>query len=150
MTLLKSVLHSLLDRLSTEKLPYYYASELFIYVVVIEQVFTCGADCMYFTLFNSIDRFIWIHPHVDQAVAVDGFSVSSSKQQSLRYMVVAIDAECKIFTETFEEPWSLIYRGDTYFEDKAFRNFEIVVSKERVFVKYCIQNLCKLVLFTCE
>lgn len=104
---------TLLDALSTHKLAYHRAAQLWVDVSFLQDAVTNGADDNSRAVQTAITGFFRVKERAVQAVLADGFGFSVADTQTLKDTVVATAIqESMMVCECFKETWSFVRRED--------------------------------------
>lgn len=100
---------TLVQVLSTDKLPYHRAAQLWVDVTYVQEMVTKGAKADTEGVQSSLDGFSRVKERAVQAVVADGYSFSLADMQTLRETVVAgaVD-DSMMVCECFVETWGLL------------------------------------------
>ncbi|CDF40602.1 unnamed protein product [Chondrus crispus] len=106
LSLIQAVGQTLVDVLSTDKLIYHRAAQLWVDVTYIQDMITRGADSDTPGLQEALDGYSRVKERAVQAVLADGYSFSIADMSVLRSSVVAIGMElAQMVQDCFRETW---------------------------------------------
>lgn len=107
--LISEIGQTLVQVLSTDKLAYHRAAQLWVDVSFVQEMVTKGASSDTRGLQSSLDGFSRVRERAVQAVLADGYSFSLGDMQALRESVVAEGIEDGMMVyECFAETWGLL------------------------------------------
>lgn len=111
--LIREIGATLVDVLSTDKVAYDRAAQLWVDVTFVQDMVTRGADGEREAVQKALDGFARVKERAVQAVLADGFSFSLADMQTLRETVItAAVKEAIMVCECFQETWAFVRRKD--------------------------------------
>lgn len=111
--LIKAVGKTLVQVLSTDKLAYHRAAQLWVDVTFVQEMVTRGAEAECKELEDALDGFRRVKERAVQAVLADGFSFSVADMQMLKDSVVTGEVEEALMVcECFQETWIFLKEDD--------------------------------------
>lgn len=111
--LIRDIGTTLVDVLSTDKLAYHRAAQLWVDVTFVQEMVTKGADAEWERVQHALDGFARVKERAVQAVLADGFSFSLADMQTLRESVISTAIEeAMMVCDCFQETWSFVRRND--------------------------------------
>lgn len=116
--LISAIGTSLVNALSSDKLAYHRAAQLWVDVTYVQEMVTRGAGAGARALQSAMDGFSRVKERAVQAVLADGYSFSLTDMKVLRETVVAKGVEeVKIVSDCFHEAWRFLGSDDEDEED---------------------------------
>lgn len=113
--LISEVGSTLVQVLSTDKLAYHRAAQLWVDVTYMQEMVTKGANAEAKGVQDSLDGFSRVKERAVQAVLADGYSFSLADMQMLKDSVVAGGMEeSSMLCECFAETWELLREHDDH------------------------------------
>lgn len=113
-SLIKEIGGTLVEVLSTDKLIYHRAAQLWVDVTFMQDMITKGADSDSKGLQEALDGFSRVKERSVQAVLADGYSFSVADMKVLRESVVGTGiALADIVQECYRETWRIVATWDT-------------------------------------
>lgn len=107
LALIQAIGQTLVDVLSTDKLIYHRAAQLWVDVTYIQDMITRGADSDTPGLQEALDGYSRVKERAVQAVLADGYSFSIADMSALRSTVVATGMSlAQMVQDCFRETWS--------------------------------------------
>lgn len=111
--LIQEIGTTLVDVLSTDKLAYHRAAQLWVDVAFVQDLVTKGADSESENVQNALDGFSRVKERAVQAVLADGFSFSLADMHTLRESVVMSSVEeAMMVGDCFQETWAFVRRSE--------------------------------------
>lgn len=114
LSLIKAIGETLVDVLSTDKLIYHRAAQLWVDVTYVQDMITRGADSDAPGVQEALDGYSRVKERAVQAVLADGYSFSIADMSVLRDSVVATGIKlAQMVQDCFRETWTALRAPET-------------------------------------